>query len=117
MTLSLALETINDLPRTAASDVKKLGWRGAMKAVDRAGKVVVTHHDEPQAVILSTAAYHEILQALQQARAKNQSALETLRHRFDDRLASLQEADAGKRLRMIIRGRVRLGGKVSSDRG
>ena len=68
MTLSLDLETINDLPRTAASDVKKLGWRGVMKAVDRAGKVVVTHHDEPQAVILSTAAYHEILQALQQAR-------------------------------------------------
>lgn len=117
MTLALDLETISDLPRTAASDVKKLGWRGVMKAVDRAGKVVVTHHDEPQAVILSTEAYHEILQALQQARSKNESALETLRHRFDERLASLKDADAGKRLRTIVRSRVRLGGKVRSGRG
>jgi hypothetical protein len=31
MALSLKLDAIEDLPHTAASDVKKLGWRGVMR--------------------------------------------------------------------------------------
>lgn len=117
MASTLDLEAIDALPRTPASDVKKLGWRGVMKAVDRVGMVAVTHHDEPQAVILSTEAYHDILQALQEIRSKNESALEVLRRRFDERLASLQQASAGKRLRGVVRGPARLGGKVRASRG
>ena len=55
MAQPLRLETVEDLPRTPASDVKKLGWRGVMKAVGLRGKVVVTNHNQPDAVILPIA--------------------------------------------------------------
>jgi len=112
MALTLKLDAIEDLPHTPASDVKKLGWRGVMKAIGRKGKVVVTNHNEPEAVILSAEAYSAIMQALQEAESKNESALDALRHRFDERLASLQAADAGDRLRSLMRGPAKLGGKV-----
>ena len=112
MALTLKLDSIEDLPRTPASDVKKLGWRGVMKAISRRGKVVVTNHNEPEAVILSAEEYGAIMRALQEAESKNESALDALRHRFDERLASLQAADAGDRLRSLMRGPTKLGGKV-----
>lgn len=111
---TLKLDAIEDLPRTPASDVKKLGWRGVMKAVGRKGKVVVTNHNEPEAVILSAEEYGTIMLALQEAAAKNESALDVLRHRFDERLASLQAADAGDRLRSLMRRPAKLGGKVKA---
>ena len=92
MALTLKLDPIEDLPRTPASDVKKLGWRGVMKAIGRKGKVVVTNHNEPEAVILSAEEYGSIMRALHEAVSKNESALDALRHRFDERLASLQAA-------------------------
>ncbi|MEZ0472946.1 type II toxin-antitoxin system prevent-host-death family antitoxin [Luteimonas salinilitoris] len=112
MALALKLDAIEDLPRTPASDVKKLGWRGVMKTVGRKGRVVVTNHNEPEAVILSAEDYGAIMRALHEASARNDEALDTLRHRFDERLASLQVADAGSRLRGVMRSPARLGGKV-----
>ncbi len=112
MALSLNLDAIEDLPRTPASAVKKLGWRGVMKAIGRNGKVVVTNHNEPEAVILSAAEYASILHALQEAGSRNESALDALRQRFDARLASLQAADAADRLRGVMRRPAKLGGKV-----
>lgn len=112
MPLTLKLNSIEDLPHTPASDVKKLGWRGVMKSVGRQGKVVVTNHNEPEAVILSTGEYNAILQSLQTVESQNESALDALRHRFDQRLASLQAADAGNRLRALIREPAKLSGKV-----
>jgi prevent-host-death family protein len=114
MALSLKLDAIEDLPRTPASDVKKLGWRGVMKAIGRSGKVVVTNHNAPEAVILSAEEYDAIQRALLEAGAGNASALEALRQQFDQRLASLQAADAGDRLRSVMRGPARLGGKVKA---
>lgn len=112
MTLPLKLDAIEDLPRTPASDVKKLGWRGVMKAVGRTGKVVVTNHNEPEAVILSMEEYGAIMRGLLEARSRHESALDALRQRFDARLASLQAADAGDRLRGVMHGPASLGGKV-----
>ncbi len=117
MALPLQLDAIDDLPRTPASDVKKLGWRGVMKSVGRIGKVVVTNHNQPEAVILSTAEYDLILQALQAAAARDGDALEHLRQRFDQRLASLQADDAGERLRALMREPARLGGKARAGSG
>ncbi|MFC3552161.1 type II toxin-antitoxin system Phd/YefM family antitoxin [Lysobacter cavernae] len=114
MALTLKLDAIEDLPRTPASDVKKLGWRGVMKAIGRKGMVVVTNHNEPEAVILSAEEYGAIMRALDDAGSKNESALDVLRQRFDERLASLQAADAGDRLRGLMRGPAKLGGKVKA---
>lgn len=114
MALSLKIAAIEDLPRAPASDVKKLGWRGVMKAIDLKGKVVVTNHNEPEAVILSVDEYTTIMDALQAAASKAEPALDVLRHRFDERLASLQAENAGDRLRALMRRPARLGGKVKA---
>lgn len=117
MALPLYLDPLDDLPRTPASDVKKLGWRGVMKSLGSIGKVVVTNHNQPEAVILSAAEYDLILRALQQAAAKDGDALDALRLRFDARLASLQDDDAGDRLRRLMDGPARLRGEVRAGTG
>ena len=40
------------LPTVPAADVKKRGWRGLMRRLEREGPLVVTNHDEPEAVIV-----------------------------------------------------------------
>jgi prevent-host-death family protein len=114
--MTLKLHAIEELPQTAASDVKKFGWRGVMRAVGLQGKVVVTNHNEPEAVILSAAEYGQILRALDEANAAQGSALDSLRRRFDERLSSLAADDAGDRLRALIRQPVVLGGKVKAGK-
>ena len=112
MTQILKFDAIEDLPRTPASDVKKLGWRGVMKTIGRQGKLVVTNHNEPEAVILSTGEYGAMMQVLREVESRRESALDALRQRFDERLASLQADDAGERLRLLMRGPAKLNGKV-----
>lgn len=117
MALALKLDPIDALPRTPASDVKKLGWRGVMRAVGRQGRVVVTNHNQPEAVILSAEDYGAILRALAEASAGADQALDALRQRFDQRLESLRAADAGARLRGVMRQPARLRGKVKAGSG
>ncbi len=116
MALILRLDAIKDLPHSPASDVKKLGWRGLMKVIGREGKVVVTNHNEPEAVILSAREYDAIRQALQEAASRAEPALDALRQRFDERLASLDVADAADRLRSLMQSPARLGGKVKAGK-
>ncbi|MDR3055702.1 MAG: hypothetical protein LBU53_09920 [Zoogloeaceae bacterium] len=101
-----------ELPRTPASDVKRLGWRGLMKAVRSNGKTVITNHNEPEAVILSTGEYAGMMQIVQQASANTELALAALRQRFDQRLTTLQASGAGERLRAVMQGGAKLEGKV-----
>ena len=110
----MTLDALEDLPRTPATDVKKQGWRGLMKTVGRIGKVVVTNHNTPEAVILSTAEYDAIVVALREAASRDDPALEALRRRFDARLAALDAPDAGDRLRGLMRAPVRLNGEVKA---
>jgi prevent-host-death family protein len=114
MALPLKIDPLDTLPRTPASDVKKLGWRGVMKAVARSGKVVVTHHNEPEAVILSPEEYAGIRRALQAAADATEPSLDSLRRHFDARLAVLQAADAGDRLRAVMDAPAHLGGEVKA---
>lgn len=109
---AVALNTLENLPRTPASDVKKLGWRGMMRTIARSGKVVVTNHDEPEAVILSAEEYTAILGLLRKAAERDEAALDVLRRKFDERLASLDTPGAGEKLRNILRKPLDLGGKV-----
>ncbi|WP_168734286.1 type II toxin-antitoxin system Phd/YefM family antitoxin [Pseudothauera nasutitermitis] len=115
MAQALKLDAIGTLPRTPASDLKRLGWRGVMKTVSRTGKVVVTNHNEPEAVILSADEYAAIVQAL--ADSGDDAALDALRRRFDQRLAALQADDASERLRTLSRAPVRLDGRVKAGSG
>ena len=85
---------------------------GVMKSLGSIGKVVVTNHNQPEAVILSTEAYAALVSAVQEARRKDETALEALRARFDERLAALQADDAGDRLRAVMDAPAKLRGKV-----
>lgn len=100
--------------RIQASEVKQRGWRGVMRTVREQGTVVVTNHNEPEAFILGVEQYRTLLEAAGRAGAREEEALESLRRRFDDRLAALAEDDAGERLRAVMRKPVKLGGKVKA---
>jgi len=106
------LDCLAQLTHAPASDVKKLGWRGLMKTIRSSGKLVVTNHDEPEAVIMSAEEYADLIHAARQTASQTESALEALRQRFDQRLAALQSPDAGDRLRDVMRAGAQLKGKV-----
>ncbi len=108
---------IERLPRLPASDVKKRGWRGVVRTLREQGGVLVTNYDEPEAVILPVDEYAGLLEVVQQAESRMASELETLRRRFDERLAALRAPDAGARLRSVMRGPARLRGKVKVGTG
>src|SRR5690606_32441797 len=106
--------TFDTLPRTPASDVKKHGWRGVMQSVAHHGKVLVTNHNTPEAVILSTAEYRAMVEAVRAAQAQVPNTLDNLRQRFDERLAVLNQADAGDRMRALIQQAPALEGKLKA---
>ena len=112
-----AFPPLATLPRTAASDVKKLGWRGMMNAVRSNGKILVTNHDEPEAVIMPVAEYDALMQLVEQSEAQTEAALAGLRRSFDVRLSVLQDRSAATRLQSTIRSRPKLGGKVKAGSG
>lgn len=103
---------VADLPHTPASDVKKLGWRGVMRVVARDGKVVVTNHGRPEAVVLSLEDYDELLADAEIGRAQRQADLEKLRHQFDERLQALREPGAGAKFDALFDEPLDLGGRI-----
>jgi prevent-host-death family protein len=110
------VDSVKTLSRVPASDVKRRGWRGVMRSVSVEGAVVITNHNQPEAVILSAGAYANLLDRARQAESRLESDLALLRRRFDERLAVLRKPDAGQRLRSIMRGPARLRGKVKAGR-
>ena len=114
MSMALKLDAIGSLPKTPASDVKKLGWRGVMRDVQKSGRVVVTNDDAPEAVILSASEYEAIVQALKEAEGRDQMTLDALRKRFDERLEALKAPGAAARLLAAAKAPVKLRGKVKA---
>jgi PHD/YefM family antitoxin component YafN of YafNO toxin-antitoxin module len=108
---------IAKLPRTPATDLKKLGWRGLMSALRSRGTLLVTNHDEPEGVIISVPEYDALMRIVEQSENQTESALAGLREKFNERLAVLQEQSAADRLRSTIRGRAKLSGKVKAGGG
>ena len=107
-------DPVKALSRIPASDVKRRGWRGVMRTLRVEGAVLVTNHDQPEAVILASDAYARLLERANQAESRLEADLAVLRRRFDERLASLRKPDAGQRLRAIMRGPARLRGRVKA---
>ncbi len=113
---ALLAEPITDLPAKPASAVKKDGWRGVVRSLAAADgkKIVVTNHDEPEAVIMTVAEYTRLTDALRVAQAAVPDPVEDLRRSFDQRLAALSAPDAGDRLRAIMRSPGKLAGRVKA---
>ncbi len=118
----ITFEPITELTRTTASSVKE-HWRKVMQEVRDQRMVVVTNHNEPQAVIVSIEQYR----ALQARVEALESSLEELRGQapglaelragFDQRLAVLQQAQAGDTARALLRRPARLKGQVKAGTG
>jgi prevent-host-death family protein len=81
------------------------------------GRLLVTNHDEPEAVIVSVPEYDALMHLVEQSETQTESALAGLRQNFNERLAVLQERSAAARLRSTIRGRAKLSGKVKAGGG
>ncbi len=115
-------DPINELTRTTASSVKE-HWRKVMQEVREQRMVVVTNHNEPQAVIVSAEQYRALqsrVEALEQsldALRAQAPQLAELRDSFDQRLAVLQQADAGLRARDLLRKPAHLHGAVKAGSG
>lgn len=88
-----------------------------MRTLAARGPVVVTNHSEPEAVIVSAQDYARLLAVVEANATKTETGLETLRHRFDERLAALQRSDVGDRLRAIAKAPTKLRGKVKAGTG
>lgn len=112
--MAITVPLLEDVAETPASDFKRLGWRGVMKGVAREGRVLVTNHREPEAVILSIQEYTALVSAAAAADRVQESALDLLRRSFDERLAALRKPDAGDRLRALINEPTQLGGAVKA---
>jgi len=102
MSAAHATTALSQLPVAAASAVKKEGWRGMMRALSVQGKLLITNHNAPEAVILSTSEYSRLVAAASAVRQSPSDPLAQLRQDFDQRLASLQQPDAGARLRALM---------------
>jgi prevent-host-death family protein len=112
-----AFPPLAKLPRTPASDLKKLGWRGMMNSLRSKGKLLVTNHDEPEAVIIPVAEYDHLMRLAQQSEAQAEAALANLKQGFDERLSVLQSQSAATRLQSTIRGGAKLDGNVKAGSG
>jgi PHD/YefM family antitoxin component YafN of YafNO toxin-antitoxin module len=112
-----ALHSLSKLPRTPASDIKKLGWRGMMNSLRSNGKFLVTNHDQAEAVILPIAEFDALMQIKEQAEAQTEAALAGLRNSFDERLSVLQGQTVADSLRSTVRGKAKLQGKVKAGSG
>lgn len=97
--------SLDHLPRTPASDVKKLGWRGVMEAVQNEGSVLITNHGRPEAVIVPVAEYERLQRG-------SDAAMEALRREYDERLACLNEPGAHEIIDSLFDTPTDLGGKI-----
>lgn len=114
---SHATETgLEHLQRKPVSDVKREGWRGVMKGVGAAGTLLMTNHDQPEAVILSLQEFRRLSELAESALRDQERKLQALSQAFDADLAVLKQADAGSRLRLAFGAPLVLKGKVIAGR-
>ena len=98
-------------------DMKKRGRRGLMRTLHGSGGVLVTHDEQPEAVVLPIDECAALLERTQQAESRAAAELDTLRQRFDQRLAAISALGSANRLRSVMRGPARLGGRVKAGAG
>jgi prevent-host-death family protein len=104
---------VQDLPRKPASEVKSDGWPATVREAQDFGKLLVTNHNRPEAVILAVREYEKLVQLARQSGEQMERALVNLQGEYDRRLSLLDEKGAAGKLRSI-RGPAKLRGKVKA---
>ena len=113
---SVSPPVLDHLERKPVSDVKREGWRGIMRTVDAVGRVLMTNHDKPEAVILSLREYRQLTELAETVERDKASRLAQLGQEFDAELAVLKQADAGDRLRAVFGAPLALNGELIAGR-
>ncbi len=104
---------VQDLPRKAASEVKSDGWPATVREAQDFGKLLVTNHNRPEAVILAVREYEKLVQLARRSGDQMERALVDLQGEYDQRLSLLDEKGAADKLRSI-RGPAKLRGKLKA---
>lgn len=100
------------LPHKPSSALKKEGWSGFMREVSHRGVLVVTHHNQPEAVVLSVDSYQALERMAQREKVREAQQLADLSARFDQRLASLNAPHAHDALDAFMGESIALGGQL-----
>lgn len=87
-----------------------------MRCVGSTGRLLMTNHDQPEAVILSLQEYRLLTEQAARAQRDSQDKLDSLCRAFDGELAVLQQPDAGERLRSAFDAPLGLNGEVVAGR-
>lgn len=95
---------IDELPRQKSSQVKNQ-WGEVVRLVHQSGSVAITNHANVEMVLVDAAAYRELTHLSQTLKARHSAVLDELNQRFAARLAVLQQPDARKNLKAMLKAR------------
>lgn len=95
------LPKLEDLPRQTASDVKNK-WREVVREVREAGSIAITNHSSVEVVLVDAQAYRRLVASAAALKEREASVLDELSAQFDQRLASLQAPDAGRKATAVF---------------
>jgi len=91
--MAAVLPHLDQLPRQNASQVKNR-WGDVVRQVQQSGSVAVTNHSTVEMVLLTAATYNQLVEDAQAQKAREQSVLDELARRFDERLGALHQPQA-----------------------
>lgn len=108
------LEGLQQLP---VSEVKKRGWKGVMRLVGDKGPLVVTNHDQPDAVVVPIGEYVRLRDLARKKAANLDTSEATVRAEWQRRMAWLREPGSDDFLRSLVNGPSTLQGDVKAGEG
>jgi prevent-host-death family protein len=97
----IELPTLDQLPRQTASHVKNK-WRDVLREVHEVGSVAVTNHAAVDVVLVDAATYEQLAASAAALKARETALLGQLSDQFDQRLAMLQQPDAGDKVAAVF---------------
>jgi hypothetical protein len=95
------LPSLEELPQQNATQVKNK-WGEVVRLVQELGSIAVTSHSAVEMVLLRAATYRQLVKEILALNAREKSVLDELATRFDSRLATLQQPDAGLRIGKVL---------------
>jgi PHD/YefM family antitoxin component YafN of YafNO toxin-antitoxin module len=96
-----ALPTLAQLPRQNASHVKNK-WAEVVRHVHQVGTLAITNHANVEMVLLDAATYEQLHQDIEAFNAREQSVLDELTRRFNERLSVLQGPEAPRKIDAVL---------------
>jgi PHD/YefM family antitoxin component YafN of YafNO toxin-antitoxin module len=108
----LIIGPLTDLPHMPLSACQIPDWDDLIQEVAKQGVLLVTHHDHPEAVLLSIDGYKMLARMAQCELARRAEQLDELNGRFDKKLACLKTPEARHALDAFMDDSVILGGQV-----